>query len=334
MKFEQIGLDAIEWALLDDFDDRVVSQRRAWLAFLAETQRGEPVVARLSDGGETIGFLTGIVARRFGLRVFGSPLDGWSTPFMGFNLRPGVARRDALRAAEDFVFNDLRCMHMELRDRHLTVEDGSALAFDHRIRQSFESDLALDEKTLFALLEPQCRNKVRQAMRNGVTVEEAAQHGFAEEYYCQLLDVFAKHQQKPTFTLSRVRALIEHVHPNGDLLLLRAVRADKKPIATCICPIMRDWSVLWGAASYRSEQHLRPNELLLWEAIRRCKSRGVTTFDWGGGGDYKRKYGVSEIQNPHFFKSAYPILQTARRNIYTLIMEFRRARSRLARRKK
>lgn len=331
VRFERTDRQDIDWTELDGLDDRMVSQRRAWLEFVAQTQRGEVVVARMIDDGETVGFLSGVLVRRLGLRIFGSPMDGWSTPFMGFNLKPGVARRDALHAAEAFAFEDLGCVHMELRDRNLTVEDGAAFGFKHRVRQSFESDLALDEKILFARLEAQCR-KVRQAIRHGVTVEEAAPQGFAEEYYSQLLDVFAKHPFKPTVPLSRIRALIQHVHPTGDLLLLRAVGSCGKRIATCICPVMRNWGVLWGAASYRSEQHLRPNELLLWEAIRRCKSRGVTVFDCGEGGDYKKKYGVEEIRNLHFFESAHPMLQVTRTRAYALYRGVRNARSRLARR--
>jgi hypothetical protein len=50
---------------------------------------------------------------------------------------------------------------------------------------------------------------------------------------------------------------------------------------------------------------LRPNEALQWEAIRIGKRKGLHTYDMGGGGEYKRKYGGSEFGVPWFRKSKY-----------------------------
>ena len=49
---------------------------------------------------------------------------------------------------------------------------------------------------------------------------------------------------------------------------------------------MNDVAFFWGNASWRSEQQWRPNEYLHWYALRYWKARGVTLFDWGGGGTY------------------------------------------------
>lgn len=332
MKFEQIDPADADWSQLDGYGDRVVSQRRGWLEFIADTQRGDVTVARLMDDGEAVGYLSGIRTLRFGLRVFGSPLDGWSTPFMGFNLKPGVDPRAALRAAEVFAFRQLGCLHMELRDRRLAVDDGAALRFDHRLRHTFISDLARDEDALFALMTPACRRNVRAARRNGLIVEQAEPAGFAETYYDQLLDVFAKQGLKPTYGVDRVRALIDHLHPTGSLLLLRVKRPDGAIVATGLYPGFRAWCFFWGSASYRADQRLRPNEILHWEAMRYWKARGAVCFDWGGGGDYKKKFGVTPVTNPHFFKSAHPFMQTVRSQVYALIRGLRNTRSRLARR--
>jgi len=63
---------------------------------------------------------------------------------------------------------------------------------------------------------------IRKAEKSDITIEHAAPGGFAEEYYGQLLDVFGKQGMKPTYRLDRVKKLIEHIHPSGDLLLARA----------------------------------------------------------------------------------------------------------------
>src|SRR5512144_3250212 len=104
MKFERVPLDQVDWPLVDAFEDRTFCQRRFWLEFIRETQAGEPVVARLDDCGTTIGYFTGVIVRKLGLPIMGSPFPGWTTPYMGFNLQPGLARAEAVAALLPFVF--------------------------------------------------------------------------------------------------------------------------------------------------------------------------------------------------------------------------------------
>jgi hypothetical protein len=74
-----------------------------WVEFVAATQKAEPVVARVLRGEEQVGWFTGLVVRRFGIRILGSPFAGWMTGPMGFDLDPGVSRREAAQALIRFV---------------------------------------------------------------------------------------------------------------------------------------------------------------------------------------------------------------------------------------
>ena len=142
-------------------------------------------------------------------------------------------------------------------------------------------------------------------------VVEASDLEFADEYYDQLQEVFAKQSLSPTYGVEVVRALIEHVHPSGHLLLLKALSPEGKCIATGIFPGMNRTAYFWGGASWRSHQILRPNEALFWHAMLYWKSRGITTFDLGAG-DYKRKYGVRDVAVPHFVHASLPGLASMR----------------------
>jgi hypothetical protein len=318
MRFVRIPPAEVDWALLDRFDDRMVSQMRGWLDFVAESQGAEIVVARLEAGRETLGYMSGLMMRRLGARLLGSPLDGWGSPFMGFNLRPGTSPAEALGAAARFAFEDLSCLHFELRDPRLTPEDGARHGFSHRTRLSFVSDLTQDEETLFARMDGACRRCIRKAEKSGVTVETAEPEGFARDYHAQLIDVFAKQDLRPPYGVERVEALIRHLHPTGRLLLLRARDRAGRSIATGIYPGHADWAFFWGNASWREHQGSRPNEALHWNALRIWKARGARTFDWGGGGDYKRKYGVVEVHNPHFYRSRHAAVAWLRGAAFTL----------------
>ena len=95
------------WNALDEFEDRTVFQTREWVEFLAETQKARPVVAELRDDGDVAGYFTGLTFQRFGIRILGGSFPGWTTPYVGFNLKKGAARRDALEAIERLAFDEL-----------------------------------------------------------------------------------------------------------------------------------------------------------------------------------------------------------------------------------
>ena len=92
---------------------------------------------RRARGGEgRLGYFTGAVVRKFGFRILGSPFPGWTTAYMGFNLLPDVPRREALAALEAFALRELRCIHLEIMDHNLSLEDGQSLGFSacaHRV---------------------------------------------------------------------------------------------------------------------------------------------------------------------------------------------------------
>jgi hypothetical protein len=61
----------------------------------------------------------------------------------------------------------------------------------------------------------------------------------------------------------------------------------------------------WGGASWREFQSLRPNEAVQWHAMKFGRGIGLHTYDMGGDGAYKRKYGGQEIQVPWVRKSKF-----------------------------
>lgn len=310
LRFERI--DAVDWCELDSFDDRTIFQTRPWLDFVAEAQRAEPLVARIMHKSDTVGYFTGLVVRKMGLKILGSPFPGWTTLHMGFNLCPGVARREAMEALQDFAFRELRCAHVEIMDRRMTLEESLGLGLEHHILSGFEIDLTQGEAALFAGLEGPCRRAIRKAAKCGVVTEEATDDAFADDYYSQLQEVFARQSLVPTYAIDRVRLLMKHLLPTGRLLLLRARDPEGNCIATGIYPAMNHAMYFWGGASWRKDQILRPNEAVHWYAMRYWQARGIKKCDMGGGGEYKSKYGGQRINIPWFRKSRYPVLASLR----------------------
>jgi hypothetical protein len=312
LKLFRLKLADVAWNVLDQLDDRTVFQTREWLAFIAETQNAEPVVAEVRQGSSRVGYFTGLMIRRMGVRILGSSFPGWTTPYVGFNLSPEISRRAALEALEVFAFRELGCWHLEVSDRSFQPEDGVPLGYSLDAYQSYETDLTRSEEELFNQMTSACRRCVRKAEKSGTRIEEAHGPAFAEEYYDQLKDVFAKQELVPTYDLERVQSLIRHLDSTGRLLLLRALDPQGRPIGTGIYPGMNKVALFWGNASYRHSQSFRPNEALHWYAMRYWKRQGVEVFDWGGGGEYKEKYGNRPASVPWFRKSRYRFLGTMR----------------------
>jgi len=326
LSLERLPVQSCQWELMDAFDDRVIFQTREWVEFVRRTQHAEPVIAAVRRDGETIGYFTGLIIRRFRVRILGSPFPGWTTSSMGFNLAEGVSRGAAAAAVKRFAFGPLGCLHLELKDRRLGAGDVIGLGFRHTPNVTFEVDLEGDDDELLARMSSACRRAIRKGRKVGVRIEEAAGEDFADEYYSQLLEVFARQGLRPTYEADRVRELIRCVGPTGRLLLLRAVAPDGERIATGIFPAMNGTAYFWGGASRRSHQILRPNEAVFWYAMRYWRARGMTRMDLGGGGDYKRKYGPRELSVPFLRTARVPGL-LALRDAAEYVLSHRRSRA-------
>ena len=310
--FQRVALDDVDFDALDRYEDRLFCQRRPWLDFLMSFVKGEIVIAELRRGDEVLGFFSGVLFWRAGFKILASPFRGWTMPYMGFNLRQDVSRADALIALETFAFQQMGCMHLEIGDRYISIEEGQRLGYAHRVINGYMSDLTKSEDDIFKGMESSCRRAIRKSVKSGVTIEEGRQEGFAEEHYRLLLHVFAKQGLKPSYGVDRVQRLIDHGFDDGHLLLLRAHEPGGQCIATGIYPGFGGYSFFWGNGSDPAFLGLRPNEALHWHAMRFWKSRGATQHDWGGSGAYKAKYGGMPFVAPALWKSRHGIIRLAR----------------------
>ncbi|HLP15729.1 MAG TPA: GNAT family N-acetyltransferase [Bacteroidota bacterium] len=300
------------------YDDRTIYQTKEWLEFIARTHHAEPVKAVVCDGKQIIGMFSGLVMKKFGVRILGSPFPGWSTSYMGFNLDSSVPRGRVLNGLEQFAFRELHCMHLEIMDRYLRAEDYERAGYSYRMYCGYEIDLTQTEEQLFNAMDPARRRSMRKSIKEGVQIQIATDLSFVDEYYAQLKDVFAKRKLVPTYSKERVMIMLQHIMPTGRALLLKALDNTGRCIATGIFLGLNDTMYFWGGASWREHQHHRPNEALQWFAMRYWKAKNIAKYDMGGGGEYKRKYGGYEIAIPWGRKSKYPLIETVRRSAQSI----------------
>ncbi len=301
--FKQVTTADIPHDILNGYADRNIHQTREWVAFLEQTQNADSLYAALLDGSELLGYFTGLITEKFGFRILGSPFPGWSTTYMGFNLRAPIEIAAVLSALETFCFKILDCDHLELLDRRITEDVAKDLGYSVWSYRSFEIDLRHSETEIFRGMRHSCRNCVRKAERSGVEVVEAHDSAFAQDYHNQISHVFETKGLPPPFGRERVKALIDNLQETGNLLLLRAMDKSGRCIATGIFPAMNQTAYAWGSASWRAYSNSRPNEAIFWYAMKYWKNQGMLTFDLVGAAEYKKKYGGVPTHTPWIRKS-------------------------------
>ena len=180
-------------------------------------------------------------------------------------------------------------------------------------------DLTGTEAEVFGRMTSACRRAVRKGEKSGVQVEVVSGLSFADEYYEQLQGVFARQSLVPSYGVTRVRELIRRLEKTDNLLLVRAVGPDGRGIATAIFLACNGMAHFWGGASVREQQILRPNEAVFWFAMRWARERGCSSMDLGGGGEYKTRYGATELRVPKFRCSRIPVLARLRNAAEVLV---------------
>jgi uncharacterized glyoxalase superfamily protein PhnB len=318
---ERVSLGAPEWeAILDRHPEASVFHSSAWLEFLRASQGAEPIVAAVRIDGRSCGYFVGAVVRRLGLRILGSPMPGWVTPYMGFLLDEGVDREAVAEALEGFAFRTLGCAHLEFDDSKLAFGDGRGSRYAAEAWVTYVVDLRASEDEILGKMTSHRRQYIRRAMRRGLMVEEVTDTAFADEYYAQLRDVFGRQGLRPAHSVELVRQLIRCVQPSGQLLMLRARDPDGTSIGTMLSVGRGRSAIAWGAAMLREHADEHPMEVLWWESMRAWRSRGALSFDMNGRadygrGDYKAKYGGAAVESARYYRSRYALLRAGRETV-------------------
>jgi len=257
------------------------------------------------SGGRSIGHFVGAVVQRYGVRILGSPLIGWSTQCMGFLLEEGSDRRAAAEALLPFAYRELGCLHVELGDRRLTAEGMLGSPYHQEIGYSYQVDLRRSEQEMLARFRRTTRQEVRKSIQAGLRAETASDDDFVDDFYGYLTSIFGRQGLSPTYGRHRVRCLLDTLGPSGAVLAMRILAPDGESLAASISVGRNRMAVAWGMGFDRTDERYHPIELMWWETMRHWRSAGASFFDLGGGGAYKSKYGGDRIQSAHFHGSRF-----------------------------
>lgn len=327
-QFEKIDFADFKETTIEEFPDKTIYTTADWYKYLIEDSGVVPVIIKIYADGQHIGYFYAGEIKKFGIRIIASPFSGWSTCWMGFEVKEGINKFDLLDPLWNYLSKELHYLYCEIIDRDFSMEEAQARGY---VCEPFPTlDLRIDrtDEALFKVFKTDCRNFIRQFERRGATIEIAeANDEFAQEYYDQLIDVFAKQELMPSYGLEKVKRIMHIFGKTGKLLCLRVRDPEGKSIASSIFFGFHKKCYFWGGASYREHQHYRPNEYMIWTAIKYWREKGCEVMDMVGDRAYKRKFGPEPQSYALVYLTKFPILISMRnlaKKIYWKLLEIKR----------
>jgi FemAB-related protein (PEP-CTERM system-associated) len=273
---------------------------RVWQAVAERAYRlyAPHLIARERPGGPVRGVLP--------LFVVGSALHRYVTSGLFGAYGPLLADDEQVGRA---LLREARAVADRQRARYLILK----WLGDASIPQGFaRRDLCViatlplerDPDVMWRRLRPEIRRAVKKAQRTGLALHSGP--GELAGYY----DVLAENMHRkgtPIYGLPFMRELVETLGDAAELITLRS--GDEVVSAALVVYCNRVVYVPF-VSSRPSAFHLRPNNLLYWEIIRRSCLRGMEVLDFGrspqgsGGLEFKRRWGAQVEPQPFYLYAA------------------------------
>lgn len=302
---------SIPWDQIESSLDSNIFHTKDWMKFLFACKGLNPFIVRIHREDKTIGFFIGYKFKKIGFNIIGSPFEGWTTSYQGICSEYPLGPEQRIAIYKDLSkYCNKHCILLQFSDWNINNDDVKGHFKNFNLQNSYYLDLSPDIETLFkSFKQKSCQYAIHKAQKLGVKIQEPEQlDEFAEEYYNELIDVFSKQGLSPTYSVDRVKHLLNNVAPYHRTLLEARHPETNECIATIIFVHHNHMAFYWGAASYRSYQKYCPNELLMFEAIKRMKEVGVTLLEMEGIRPYKEKYNPVQYSKPQVMIGKFPFV--------------------------
>lgn len=284
-----------------------------WICFLKRNQRAEPVLLEMSENDKPVIYFVGLIIKKIGVKILGSPFDGWLSPDMGFIRLKQVDINDVLQTVKDYAFRELKCLFVQIIDKSIRIDDINS-NIKYGISRVLYIDNSLEPEAILEHFTKNGRRDVRASGRKGLIFEKVDfNREFVETYYDQLVDVFAKQNLKPFYGLNKMYDLVDAFKDRPERVLALKARLDNKCVATLFSFGYGEWAYYMGAASYREYQKYLPNEGLFWEFIKYWNSKKISNIDMVGYREYKMKYNPKIFEIPIIEFQKFPFLLELKR---------------------
>ena len=310
--------------------EQTVFTTYAWVKFIEKNQKAEPVILQIFDSERMVAVFVGLIITKFGVRILGSPFEGWMTEDMGFIRVEAYDLKECLLAVNQYAFKELKCWYVQISDKKIRVDDiPEGVAYTKG--KSLYLDLQRDEQEIFSSFKKEARHNINRFTRKGAILKEVPfDEAFVKMFYEQIQDVFAKQNLKPNYNLNKLMDLSEAFEDYQErVLAIQVYSPEKKCIASSVFLSYKDWCYSLVTASFREFQHFIPNEMIRWHGICFCKERGAKYLDFCGYREYKLKFSPDIVEVPTIVFYRYKALIKLKDLAKTGVRYYRRIKGKL-----
>lgn len=277
--------------LIAAYDSRELFHGQAWLAYLAAS-RGITIGRwSIRSAQAPVGYLCGGFLTMGPFRIFGSPLQSWGTNVMGPLMNRDFDQTAFLQALDAFALEQRLAM-IEIEHPMLLEGLFEAAGFEPTRQRTYLVPLSPGRPTvMWDALDSTCRNRVRKALRHGLSVEDTDNPGVIDEYYDQYLVLLARKNVIPPFPREHARLLFAYLKRDDQLFALRVKDPSGHVLAVGLFPHDDHAMYFWSSASRPEAHALCPNDLLHWRAMCLAAEQGLVRYNTSGDGRFKSKFG-------------------------------------------
>jgi hypothetical protein len=187
--------------------------------------------------------------------------------------------------------------YIEWRDSRYFTKDvpTSEAYFTHDV------DLAKSEQDLFSSLRGSHRRCIKKAIREGLSISVSQSMNSVKSFF-RLNCLTRKRHGLPPQPFVFFKNVFDHIISKDSGILVTAFHSEKA-VAAAVFFHFGDRVIFKFGASDMAFQHLRANNLVMWEALKWYRERGFKTLNLGrteaenrGLLQHKRGWGASESQ--------------------------------------
>lgn len=322
--FKRISPSSDDWKIIENTYDSTVYKTKVWFDYLMKIGCA-PFVCEVYKNEVKIGYFVGERIKRV-FNLIGAPIEGVGTAHQGLAMLKVTSAKERIaiyNALAKWIFKRRYAVWLQVEDQCIAEPDviQGKLCYEGHKRNSL--DLTLDEDVLFHnMSQKSCRYMVNKAVKAGITIREATDpDAFLDVHFEQHLKIMRSKGLDALKPKSVFKALIDATWPS-EMLLLEAVLPDGTIAGTGMYAVNQG-SACYFSAAFDKDCGASPNELMNWEAIKRCKARGARFFDFNGVSQWKFKYGGNYYIQPRLVYMKYQWLAGARKTASGLYHKFR-----------
>ena len=318
-----------DWNLIETAYDSTCYHTQAWNTYLRRIGCS-PFILEIKEDTNLVGHFIGNKVG-FCIHLITAPAQGVGTYSQGLCLQNPISQEKRIQIYQElskWLFAEKIASILQVDDWQLKYTTNSWVANDKLnhplldeadIKYVWRPTLSVlvntsEEEMWSNLHYKSCKYSINKARKIGLHVEEITNFSdikeFVKVHYNMLKDVCARHGAHPTISQrpNRMLALCESLFPNR-ILMLKVVGEDETGVnqimATSIFCIDKGQCSYWTGASFQKYQKYCPNELMVWEAMKKLHKIGGGDLNFCGIAEYKLKFGTSYKYVPRITFAKY-----------------------------